>query len=142
MGRVATKLNLINLVDLQKAREGSLAPSAVRAREVEALVDTGATMLAIPADAAEALGLPLERLENVRLADGTIRQVPLVTCLRIEILGRSMACDALVLPVGSTPLIGQIPLEALDLIVDPKSREARVNPASPDAPTLDLLRAS
>ena len=37
------------------------------------------------------------------------------------------------------PLIGQIPLEELDLIVDPKSRELLVNRASPDAPLLDLL---
>jgi hypothetical protein len=38
--------------------------------------------------------------------------------------------------------IGQIPLEELDLLVDPKSRELRVNPASPDAPLLDLLSAA
>jgi hypothetical protein len=40
------------------------------------------------------------------------------------------------------PLIGQIPLEALDLIVDPKSRDLAVNPASPDTPLLDCLLAS
>ena len=40
------------------------------------------------------------------------------------------------------PLIGQIPLEELDLLVDPKSRQLRVNPASPDAPLLDLLSAA
>jgi hypothetical protein len=44
--------------------------------------------------------------------------------------------------VGTTALIGQIPLEALDLIVDPKSREVRVNPESPDAPLLEILLAS
>jgi hypothetical protein len=36
-------------------------------------------------------------------------------------------------------LIGQIPLEELDLVVDPKSRELSVNPASPDMPLLDLM---
>jgi hypothetical protein len=40
------------------------------------------------------------------------------------------------------PLLGQIQLEELDLIVDPKNRELCVNPASPDAPLLDLLYAS
>jgi hypothetical protein len=49
---------------------------------------------------------------------------------------------ALVVPAGSTALIGQIPLEALDLVVDPKSRDVRVNPASPDVPCLDLLAAT
>jgi hypothetical protein len=53
-----------------------------------------------------------------------------------------MTTDALVLPTGSTPVIGQIPLEELDLVVDPKSRELTVNPASPDTPTLDLMRVA
>ncbi|HEY3235008.1 MAG TPA: hypothetical protein VGJ84_09830, partial [Polyangiaceae bacterium] len=59
----------------------------------------------------------------------------------LEILTRGMTCDALVMPAGSTPLIGQLQLEALDLIVDSKSRDLTVNPASPDIPRLDLLRA-
>jgi hypothetical protein len=53
-----------------------------------------------------------------------------------------MFTDALVEAAGTMPLIGQIPLEELDLLVDPKSRELRVNPASPDAPLLDLLSAA
>jgi len=53
-----------------------------------------------------------------------------------------MTCDALVLPAGTTALIGQIPLEGLDLVVDPKSRDVHVNPASPDGPLMELLRAS
>jgi len=39
-------------------------------------------------------------------------------------------------------LIEQIPLEALDLIADPKNRELRVNPESPDVPLLDLYRVA
>jgi hypothetical protein len=62
-----------------------------------------------------------------------------VTDLLLEVLGRDMSCDALVLPAGSSALLGQIPLEALDLIVDPKSRELKVNPASPDMPQLDMV---
>jgi predicted aspartyl protease len=61
--------------------------------------------------------------------------------VRVEILGRRMLTDALVEDPGATPLVGQIPLEALDLVVDPKSRDLSVNPASPDAPLLDLLAA-
>jgi hypothetical protein len=53
-----------------------------------------------------------------------------------------MTADALVLPAGATPLIGQLQLEALDLIVDPKSRELRVNPESPDMPLLDLMHVA
>jgi predicted aspartyl protease len=62
--------------------------------------------------------------------------------VRIEILGREMTCDALVHPEGTTPLIGQIPLEGLDLVVDPKNQGVMPNPANPDAPVLDILAAS
>jgi len=109
---------------------------------IEALVDTGATMLLLPADVVATLGLPYERMRKVRYADGRIEEIPWVGGVRLEVLGREMVCDALVAPAGATPLLGQMQLEELDLIVDAKSRELRVNPASPDLPLLDLLRAS
>lgn len=142
MGRVMTNLKLTNTADLVRVRDGSLKPEQVRTLEIEALVDTGATMLALPADVVAALGLRELRRVDARLADESIRIVPIVADLEIEILGREMTCDALVMPAGSTPLIGQIPLERLDLVVNPKSGELTVNPASPDVPRLDLLRVA
>jgi clan AA aspartic protease len=99
-------------------------------------VDTGATTLILPADVVEMLGVPELRRVEVRLADGSDRSVPIVGDLRIEILGREMFCDALATPQGSTPLIGQIPLQRLDLVVNPKSRELMTNPLHPDGPLL------
>ena len=136
------KLKLENLGDSAAVARGLLPASEVRRLEIEALVDTGATTLVIPADVAASLGLRETHRRKAKLADGSIVEVPVVTDLYIEILGRGMACDALLMPAGSTPLIGQIPLEGLDLVVDPKSREVTVNPASPDTPLYDLLRAS
>ncbi len=135
------KIRLVNAWDRGSADRGLIDESQVRAIEIEALVDTGATTLALPAEVVERLELTELRRRNVRLADGSIREVPYVGNLWIEILGRGMSCDALVLPRGATALIGQIPLEGLDLIVDPKSRDVAVNPASPDMPLYDLLRA-
>jgi clan AA aspartic protease len=142
MGKVMAKIKLENSVDRGMAASGLLEPDRVRRVEIEALVDTGATQLAIPLDAAQALGLAELKRSKARLADGTVVEFPVVTQLMIEICGRQMACDALVLPAGAVALIGQIPLEGLDLVVDPKSREVSVNPASPDMPTMDLRRAS
>jgi clan AA aspartic protease len=142
MGKTMIKIRLTNSTDFNLRDAGVLAPEQVRTLELEALVDTGATTLAIPQDAADALGLVEKRKRRVRLADGTIAEFPVVLDLIVEILGRDTVCEAFVLPAGTTALLGQIPLEALDLVVDPSSREVRVNPASPDAPVLDLLRAS
>jgi len=142
MGKVMNKIKLTNNTDHDNSLQGELAVEAVRTIEIEALVDTGATQLAIPADVVRYLGLPISGVRRARDARGITIELPWVGGLRIEILGREMTCDALVLPEGATPLIGQIPLEQLDLIVDPKTREARVNPASPDMPLLDLMAAS
>lgn len=136
-----TQLELINIADADAATAGTLAPAQVRRVRLEALVDTGATQLVLPQDVVDQLGVFVRGHRKVRLADGTERPVPWVGPLLIEILGRQMVGEALVMPSGTTALIGQIPLENLDLVVDPKSREVRVNPASPDAPLLDLLTA-
>jgi clan AA aspartic protease len=142
MGKVMVKIKLSNLVDEKMVERGLLRPEEVRTLEVEGLVDTGATALAIPADVAEKLGLTEIRRVDIGLADGTRRQIPVVDGVSIEILGRGMSGDAFVLPAGSTPLIGQIELERLDLVVNPKSRELMPNPAHPDGPLLDLLRVA
>jgi clan AA aspartic protease len=132
-------MKLVNSGDLRLARDGLLASEQVRSIEVEALVDTGATDLVLPADVVAKLGLPEIDQREIRLADGSVRIVSKVSELRLEILGRRMGSDAYVMPEGSTPLIGQIQLEDLDLIVDPRSRELRVNPDSPGIARGDLL---
>ncbi len=134
------EVKIWNATDLGLARRGLIAAEAVRSVCLEAMVDTGAVMMAIPEDVALALGLPLLEMRTVTLADGTRRQIPKVGELRIEILGRQMTCDAFVTPAGTTPLIGQIPLEGLDLIVDPGTREVRVRLES--GPEFKLLRVA
>jgi clan AA aspartic protease len=142
MGKVMTKLTLENLGDRLNAENGLLRPDQVRRLEVEALVDTGATTLVLPADLAEKLGLPFRDRKTARMADGSLSEVSRVTGLYIEIIGRDMTGDALVVPAGVTPLIGQVQLEMLDLVVDPRSQEVRPNPRSPDAVMYDMLTAS
>lgn len=137
--RVVTRMKLVNSGDLRLARDGFLPPEEVRSVELDALVDTGATDLVLPADVVASLGLPEIDRREIRLADGSVRVVSKVSDLRVEILGRRMGSDAYVMPAGSTPLIGQIQLEDLDLVVDPRSRELKVNPESPDMARGDLL---
>ena len=139
---VMTKVTLWNNTDLDLVQRGLLKPEDVRTAEIDALVDTGATQMVIPIDICRRLGLTPGRTVPVRLADGTDREMTYFGSLRISIFDRDMGCDALGSPEGTTPLIGQIPLEALDLVVDPKSRELRTNPAHPDGPLMYALRAA
>ena len=142
MGKVMTKVKLTNQQDEMLARHGLLSPDQVRTVEVEALVDTGATTLVLPAEICRRLGLREVGRRRVRYADGRRREIPWVTDLFIEILGRGMGCDALVETEGTVPLIGQIPLEGLDLVVNPKTGDLMPDPESPDEPLLDLLRVA
>ncbi len=139
---VMTKLTLWNNTDLDLVERGLIKPEEVRTTELDALVDTGATQLVLPIDVCRRLGLRPGRTVPVRLADGTDREMTYYTSLHISILGRDMNCDALAAPEGTSALIGQIPLEALDLVVDPRSRDLRTNPAHPDGPLMYALRAA
>jgi clan AA aspartic protease len=142
MGKVMTRIKVSNATDLENVGRGLMAPEDVRSIEMDALVDTGATMLALPEDVAAKLAAPSLGKRKARDARGIVIELEWVGNLRLEILGREMTTDAFILPAGATALIGQIPLEALDLLVDPKSRELRVNPESPDMPLLDLMRVA
>jgi clan AA aspartic protease len=133
-----TKIKVTNPTDLDIATDGLLAAERVRSAETEALVDTGAVTLVLPRDLCDRLGLRYHGTRKVRYANGATAVIPW-TSVRLEILGRETICEAFVEAPGTTPLIGQIPLESLDLIVDPQSRDLCVNPASPDMPLLDLL---
>ena len=142
MGKVMEKIKLTNTYDEQMVQQGYWRPEQVRSLELEALVATGATMLILPADVVARLGLKEQGRRKVVYADGHEDEIPWIGGVRLTLLGREMIASALVVPAGTTALIGQIPLEELDLIVDPKSRALRVNPASPDAPLLDLRSAA
>lgn len=134
-----TKLMPENVVARKNAPSGLIPRDQVRRLEVEGLVDTGAVMLVLPQDIADSLGLEVDERRVASLADGSTCEVGRVTGVRVEILGRDVTTDALVVPVGATPLIGQVQLEVLDLIVDAKNREVRTNPRSPDVWMFDML---
>lgn len=134
-----TKVKLTNYTDFDKAQKGEIPPTEVRTVEIDALVDTGAVELAIPEEVAEKLGVRTIRRKKVRFADGRVSEVALVGGLLTEILEREFVTSAFVLPRGTTPLIGQIPLEALDLVLKPGTQEVITNPDHPDGAVLDML---
>jgi clan AA aspartic protease len=140
MGIVMTKVRLMNLGDWLAKRQGRLRPDQVRSIELEMLVDTGACRPAIPEEVVEALEIPRPgtNRQPVRLADGTVREFEIVQVV-FEILGREDHCGFYVLPRGATPLLGQVPLEVLDLVVVPSTGEVTTNPAHGGRWILDML---
>jgi hypothetical protein len=60
----------------------------------------------------------------------------------LEVKGRDGIFDVLAEVEGSAPLIGQIVLEALDLVVDMSAKTVIPNPRSPDIPMVEILVAT
>ncbi|GHT87439.1 hypothetical protein FACS1894154_11080 [Betaproteobacteria bacterium] len=100
--------------------------------DASALVDTGALHLCIPEHMALQLQLKDLETREVVLADGQRKQIRYVSPVRIEMLGRQCVTGALVL--GDQVLLGAIPMEDMDLIVEPARRQVSVNPLAPNIP--------
>ena len=99
--------------------------------EIDALADTGAMHLCIPPEIRDRLDLEAADDKSVTLADGTQRMVAYVGPVELRYGGRTGFTGALVM--GDEALLGQVPLEDMDLIVVPKTREVIPNPVSPGA---------
>ncbi len=129
MGRVTVEAVVTNLEDEWDVQKGRKTPDQVRSVTVpDALVDSGASLLALPAGMIQQLGLRKVRDRNVRSATGTgVLGVYDVVHLRVQ--GRDCKVEVMELPEGSPALIGQIPLELMDWVIDMKNQKLIGNPA-------------
>jgi clan AA aspartic protease len=128
MGRTTVKLKIQNAYDVQKAAEGIIPESQTRAVEVEGVVDTGATYVCISRAHIEKLGLPFHQNVEIRTANGRATRRTFKGA-EIELNGRSFLMEVMENDEDTPPLIGCLLLEALDLVVDPKSQKVVANPA-------------
>ncbi len=121
MGTTYAELKLTNLFSKQ-------------AVTVRALVDTGATFMCVTEQIAIQLGFDTSEVTRhiVTLADGRQLKVPRIAPIEIVFGNRSYITEALVL--GDEALMGVLPLEAMDLLVDPLREQLIVNPAHPNFP--------
>jgi len=127
MGKVIVKIKLTNLKDafLKTAGARKAEPREV---EVEALVDTGAIRLYLKPTVIKKLGL--ERTDTVRsrTSNGDAIRYKYEP-VRLELMGRRENFDVIEVPENVPNLIGQVPLEVLDFVVDARSQKLVPNPA-------------
>lgn len=121
MGTVHANLKLKNLFSGQSV-------------EVRAPVDPGATFMCVTAEMAQQLGFDVSELSQqfVRTADGRQIKVPRIAPIEISFENRTHVTEAVVL--GDEALMGVIPMEAMDLLVDPRTQQLIVNPEHPNYP--------
>ncbi|MCR4412025.1 MAG: aspartyl protease family protein [Thermoguttaceae bacterium] len=129
IGRVVTEALLENLEDLWAQDRGLLSPDQVRRLTVaDALVDTGATLLSLPSRLIAQLGLRKTGAKRVASSLG-LAESSIYQAVRLTIQGRSCTMDVMEVPDTVPVLIGQLPLEHLDLVVDLRNRTLIGNPA-------------
>ena len=126
---MTTKLTLSN------PRDPSIEPI-----EVPALADTGSVFLCIPEHVRLQLKLEVHETREVKLVDGTYHSYPYVGPIIAHFKNRTGFLGALVL--GDEVLLGAIPMEEMDLVVNPRDRTVDVNPASPNIATGIVKRAA
>ena len=128
MGKVLVPAKIENLSDVYDAEHGRLAAGQVRTIDVpEALVDTGASGLSMPLRLIQQLGLKPLRTRRIRTAGGPV-ETQMFGAVRLSVRDRFCFCDVLEIPDDCPVLIGQIPLEAMDFVVDPIKQRLIGNP--------------
>lgn len=128
MGKVLVEAVLENLDDLFSVRKGPSSAEQVRRVEVtDALVDTGATGLLVPSRWVAALGLESIRSRPARTIGGNL-PLRIFRAVRLTVQGRDCISDVAEIPDEFPVILGQVPLELMDWVVDPRGQRLIGNP--------------
>jgi len=138
VGDVRVEVDVQNTGDLILVEGGALRQDEVRSEHVRMVADSGAIMLALPQELVERLGLRERRKAVVVYADGRKEELPIAGPVTVRVGEREMVTECLVLPPNAEPLLGQIPLEAMDLLVDCSQQRLVPRPESPYLPLIAL----
>lgn len=126
MGKVTVRIKLTNLKDTFLKAAGARR-GRPRTVEVEALVDTGATRLYLKPTVIRKLGLERDTVRSRTTNGSAIRYK--YEPVQLELMGRRENFDVVEIPEDVPNLIGQVPLEVLDFVVDARGHKLIPNPA-------------
>ena len=123
MGLIFTEITMKNVKDMIIAKEGLLPEHEVRQITINALVDSGAWTMVINEATREKLGLEATKTAPGVLADGTHSTYKQTGPVEIAWKDRSVICEPILVPNATENLLGAIPLEAMDLTINPRTEE-------------------
>jgi len=121
MGTVRAEITLKNATDVGDCRRNRIKEPEIRQTVVQAVVDTGAMNLVINEKLRRQLGLGVVGTKEATLADNTKRMIKIAEAVELHWKNRFMTCNPWVVNAGRI-LLGVIPLENMDLMVDPVSQ--------------------
>jgi len=127
MGKVTTRIKVENWLDAELLAVGARTEKP-RTVETEALVDTGAVRFYLKSSIIRELGLrPIGEIKSRTMsARSETRKV--FSPVSLEIQGRTGRFDVVEVSDALPNIIGQIPLEDLDWVVDCRNQKLIPNP--------------
>ncbi len=131
MGLVYADIKLINGDDIVLARRNIIGQEEVKEMNVSMLVDTGSYNLCINEDIQSILQFNVVEKRLAETADGRVVECDVVDNVQVRFKNRATTCRAMILPGSCEPLLGAIPLEDMDVLVDSQRQELIVNPEHP-----------
>ncbi len=137
MGIIYADITLKNANDVALVKKGVLHESEVKSLSVNAMCDSGAFMLAVPEHVASQLDLPEIESREFRMADGSAAKMPVVGPVWINFKNRQTVCFA-VATKDTEVLLGAIPMEDMDVVLDMKNQKMDINPDSPYYATMKM----
>src|SRR5947207_2042122 len=139
VGKVVVSAKVENVVDLYAASKGQIPDDQVHRIEVaDARVDTGATLLGMPKRLIDELAIPQIGTGRARTTAG-LTTFGIYGPVRLTIQGRATSVDVTEVADECPVLIGYIPLEALDFVVDTKNQRLIGNPEHGGEFILDMF---
>ena len=123
MGLIHEPITLVNAGDVIAVRRGYMKDQDIRQVDVNAMVDTGSEMLIINEAMRLRLGLEIAGRQPVSLANGLTQTCHISEPIEVHWNSRSTITNAAVLDDAPDVLLGAIPLEGLNVIVDPAAQQ-------------------
>jgi clan AA aspartic protease len=123
MGETYTEITLKNATDVGMAKRRIIKKAEVRTVTVQAMADTGSNTLVITERIRKQLGLKILVSDEVVLANNQTAKCSMTEPVAIYWKNRVTHCDAMVISGEGEVLLGAIPMEGLNVIVDPTLQE-------------------
>ena len=127
MGKITTQIKVRNWADLERLATGA-TDKPPRLFEGEAIVDTGAVHLYLRKSVIQQLGLREIRTWTSRTMSNRVEARRVFSPVDLEIMGRSGTFEVVELPDELPNVVGQIPLEFMDWVIDMGAHRLTGNP--------------
>jgi len=134
MGKVVERIQVVNWGDIERNASGD-RKGKPRSIQAQAFVDTGAGLFYLQTSLIKKLGL--RQIDTVRskTMSNLLEERRVCSPVELKLAGRTGVFRVVEIPDELPNLIGQIPLEELDLVVG--KRKVIPNPEHPDGPLYD-----